>query len=259
MTEQEWLACTDPEPMLEFLRDATGRKLRLFACACCRHTAFFREDEWKRLEEHAARWQSRVYERLERLFQPRWPSNMGTAVEWAKAGADLARRAADLAEQVADGLGDLAELRALFPADDREEMEYCYAGGADAARAAKSSAYLARHCARYVTTRSYPPGARFRSPSEPDYERERSAQSDLLRDIFGNPFRPVAADPSWLTSTVVELAHGVYAEKAFDRLPILADALQDAGCEQPDILAHCRQPDEHVRGCWPVDALLGKG
>jgi hypothetical protein len=83
-------------------------------------------------------------------------------------------------------------------------------------------------------------------------------QSLFLRDIFGNPFRPVAVDPGWLTSSVVELARGIYDQKAFDRLPILADALQDAGCDHPDVLAHCRGPGPHVRGCWVVDLVLGK-
>jgi len=81
----------------------------------------------------------------------------------------------------------------------------------------------------------------------------RAVQADFVRDIFGNHFRPVATDPAWLTSTVIALAHGIYDEKAFDRLPILADALQDAGCDNDDVLNHCRQPGEHVRGCWVVD------
>jgi hypothetical protein len=88
--------------------------------------------------------------------------------------------------------------------------------------------------------------------------QEISAQTDLLREIIGNPFRPVAVDSAWLTSDVVALATGIYAEKAFDRMPILADALQDAGCENEDILTHCRGPGPHVRGCWVVDRLLGK-
>jgi hypothetical protein len=83
-------------------------------------------------------------------------------------------------------------------------------------------------------------------------------QLHLLRDIFGNPFRPVAVDPDWLTPTVVDLARGVYDAKAFDRLPVLADALEDAGCGHPDVLAHCRGPGPHVRGCWVVDLVLGK-
>ncbi|MBP3959984.1 hypothetical protein J8F10_32485 [Gemmata sp. G18] len=80
-----------------------------------------------------------------------------------------------------------------------------------------------------------------------------------MRELFGNPFRPVALVPVWLTSTVRALAEGIYQERAFDRMPILADALQDAGCDNEDILTHCRQPGEHVRGCWVVDLVLGKG
>jgi hypothetical protein len=88
--------------------------------------------------------------------------------------------------------------------------------------------------------------------------QEKAAQCMLIRDIFGNPFRSIALNPSWLTSTVLALAQGIYAEKAFDRMPILADALQDAGCDNEDILNHCRGPGPHVRGCWVVDLLLGK-
>jgi hypothetical protein len=88
---------------------------------------------------------------------------------------------------------------------------------------------------------------------------ESSAQADLLRDIFGNPFRPVVLDPAWLSSDVLALARGIYDERAFDRMPILADALQDAGCDNEDILTHCRDTSlTHVRGCWVVDLLLGK-
>src|SRR5262249_11989426 len=82
---------------------------------------------------------------------------------------------------------------------------------------------------------------------------ESAAETHTVRCIFGNPFRHVAVDPSWLTSTVVTLAAGINAERAFDRLPILADALQDAGCDNPEVLAHCRGPGPHVRGCWVVD------
>jgi hypothetical protein len=79
-----------------------------------------------------------------------------------------------------------------------------------------------------------------------------------LLDIFGNPFRPVAHNPTWLTSTAVSLAGGIYADRAFDRLPILADALEDAGCSDEAILGHLRGPGPHVAGCWAVDLILGK-
>jgi hypothetical protein len=88
------------------------------------------------------------------------------------------------------------------------------------------------------------------------YPEEEEAQSKLIRCIFGNPFRRITLSPSWLTATVHSLATGIYTEKAFDRMPVLADALQDAGCANEDILNHCRQPGEHCRGCWVVDLLL---
>jgi hypothetical protein len=89
--------------------------------------------------------------------------------------------------------------------------------------------------------------------------RDRVQQGEfLLRECFGNPFRPVSIAPAWRTSDVMLLAGGIYDEKAFDRMPILADALQDAGCNSDEMLNHCRAPGEHVRGCWVLDAVLGK-
>ncbi|WP_246523022.1 hypothetical protein [Gemmata palustris] len=87
---------------------------------------------------------------------------------------------------------------------------------------------------------------------------EQAAQATLLLDIFGNPFRPIALESEWLTSTVLALAEGIYQDRAFDRMPILADALQDAGCDSDDVLTHCRGPGPHVRGCWVVDVLTGR-
>ena len=85
-----------------------------------------------------------------------------------------------------------------------------------------------------------------------------AAECGLIRCVFGNPFRPVAVDPSWLTSTVVALAEGIYADRAFDRMPILADALMDAGCDNDDVLTHSRGDGPHVRGCWVVDLVTGR-
>jgi hypothetical protein len=85
------------------------------------------------------------------------------------------------------------------------------------------------------------------------------ARPILFREIFGNPFRPVAFNPAWRTTDVMLLARGSYDEKAFDRMPILADALQDAGCDSEDILHHLRDATAtHVRGCWALDLVLGK-
>jgi hypothetical protein len=93
----------------------------------------------------------------------------------------------------------------------------------------------------------------------PRVSRGQKHSPPLIRDIFGNPFRPVAFDPAWRTSDVTLLARGIYEEKAFDRMPILADALQEAGCEVADLLDHLRDRKQtHVRGCWALDLVLGK-
>jgi hypothetical protein len=93
------------------------------------------------------------------------------------------------------------------------------------------------------------------------HQAELSLQADLARCIFGNPFRPVAVDGAWARwngGTVARLARAIYDGRAFDRLPMLADALEEAGCAERAILGHCRSGGPHARGCRVVDALLGK-
>ena len=102
--------------------------------------------------------------------------------------------------------------------------------------------------------------------------RVRRQMCELFREVIGNPFRPWKAVPDFLGGGVVQpdgrtvrltdaarrLAQGIQADQAFDRLPILADALEEAGFTDPELLAHCRQPAGHVRGCWALDVALGK-
>ena len=92
--------------------------------------------------------------------------------------------------------------------------------------------------------------------------REPTAQAVLLRCIIGNPFRPPPPLPPAVLAcnngTVPRIAEAIYEQRAFQRLPILADALLDAGCDNEDIIQHCRSPGPHVRGCWAVDLILGK-
>jgi hypothetical protein len=84
-------------------------------------------------------------------------------------------------------------------------------------------------------------------------------QCGIIRDIFGNPFRPVVFAPQWRSDTAVSLAKHIYEARDFAQMPILADALQDAGCDNADVLIHCRDANQiHVRGCWVVDGVLGK-
>ena len=93
---------------------------------------------------------------------------------------------------------------------------------------------------------------------EEDDTRRVECQSHALRDILGNPFLSVSLDRTWLTPVVAALVMTIYQERRFERLPKLADALEDAGCDNADILSHLRGPGPHVRGCWVVDLLLGK-
>ena len=87
---------------------------------------------------------------------------------------------------------------------------------------------------------------------------ERHDQARLMRCIFGNPFRSKTVDVRWLDPAVVSLARAIYEGRAFDRLPILAEALEANKCDDSDVLTHCRGEGPHIRGCWVIDALLGK-
>jgi hypothetical protein len=89
--------------------------------------------------------------------------------------------------------------------------------------------------------------------------RLQRVHADLIRCIFGNPFREAAFDPAWRTSAAVALATQMYESRDFGSMAILADALEDAGCDSDDVIAHCRDPKGcHARGCWVVDRVLGK-
>jgi hypothetical protein len=227
MTEVEWLVSKDPQRMLEFLGGkASDRKLRLFGVACCRRI-------WKLLPNNRCR----------------------TAVQAAEAFADgmIGVEKLRKAERVGEYYGydepqDLPEERLLYHiggaifqlCQDRIATRVVAHASADAV----SYSALAAGVDRF-----------FANDAKDD---ESAAQSRLICCIFGNPFRPITIVQSSLTSTARSLAQAIYDDRAFDRLPILADALEDAGCTDQDILNHCRQPGEHVRGCWVVDLLLGK-
>jgi hypothetical protein len=91
-----------------------------------------------------------------------------------------------------------------------------------------------------------------------EYQAVQASQAELMRCILDNPYGIVTVDPSWRSSTVFALTQTAYRDRAFDHLPILADALEDSGCTNQEILAHCRGPGPHARGCWVLDLLLGK-
>jgi hypothetical protein len=185
-----------PLRMLAFLRDsgqASERKLRLFASACCR------------LDRHG--------------------NFSGLVV-------------LDHAEDAADGLLPLGEARRL-----EAIVRRLFTDSWTLAPAAELFGAVRRLLA--------PGGLRGR-PHE---------QAALVRCLFRHTSRSTVLDPAWLAwdgGTVVKLAQTIYDERAFAQLPILGDALEEAGCAEEALLEHCRQPGLHARGCWVVDALLGK-
>jgi hypothetical protein len=248
MDEGQWLACEDPRPMLEYLTGrASDRKLRLFACACCRRIWHLLTDE-------------------------------------------RSRRAVDVAEAFADGAAGEGELEAAriearaavrltagrdYPSSYQRGVAQTAAeaaAGVTGKKVAKVACTLARAAAEAAAGEAGLEGAR-----GGNYARARAAklaaESDghraLLAECFGPlPFRPVAISPAWLSwsgGLVIRLAQDAYEERHLpagtldnERLAVLADALEEAGCTEETILGHLRGGGDHVRGCWVIDLLLGE-
>jgi hypothetical protein len=251
MNEQEWVECADPQTVLEFLRGkASERKLRLFACACCR------------------RFQTGVAA----------GGHTGAAVEAAERFADGACSESELRVARAGAIQEVIQLREWVPFESADKdllaiseaaVEATRVGWVRKKRAAWHAA-----CGAAAMTQQAAWEAPWDAPeSKPDWglpwalhqeiarAGERLVQVGLVRCIFGNPFRPVSIPPAvlaWNDGTIPRLAQAIYDERSFDPLPILADALEEAGCTNQDILAHCRQSRVHCRGCWVVDSILGK-
>lgn len=235
MTEAEWLHADKPPGLLlgvlqgNFRRQITDRRLRLFICGCVRQ-----------LPEHL------------------WQDDFSSLVDYAESFADGSISLDDV--NAFRGRGEPRH------SDDRStRFKQCLQERLLAGRkllwtmAAAQATDVVAFRGRFTLGRGGNLSSilRAQSQSQPMMEGRRFISS-IVRDIFGNPFRLVPVSPSWLTSTVVALATGMYQERAFDRMPILADALQDAGCDNEDILSHCRSEGPHVRGCWVVDLLTGR-
>jgi hypothetical protein len=222
MTEAEWLACANPQKMLNYLGErVSDRKVRLFVVACCRRNWDWMTDE-------------------------------------------TLRRAVETAEAFADGKASQKKRGAAYSAARRRAAQL---GGCVPFATSLCAVRGLRFWVHTAWYQSIPGSYDLRGvtkvrPPARDRKEETARLADLLRDLVGNPFRHVLLRPSWLRwqgGVVPNLAAGIYEERAFDRLPILADALEEAGCTNSDILGHCRGPGEHVRGCWAVDLILGKG
>jgi hypothetical protein len=235
VTEADWLNATDSRPMLDYLRGKAGdRKLRLFAVAWCRHG-------WH------------------------WFTN------------GHSRRAVEVSEDYADGLATEAELRF---ASELARHQIQSAGP----RALPRSIPAVRHLGLHAAVTASASDARVATGvanwwwgtarKRADYDELDSLEGrqrvTLLRDIFGNPFRPAPAlDHSWLAwndFTAARLARSAYDERSLPsgtlepaRLSLVADALEDAGCFDAAVLGHMRGPGPHWRGCWALDLVLAKG
>jgi hypothetical protein len=231
VTEEQWLAgATNPTWMVNAIRDkVTPRKLRLFAVACVR------------------------------LFLP------GAR----DAYRDEAARAVGIAERFAEGIASADELEAAYRESRpfmAPETDLVYAVHDACNPDARVAAVDITGSATRVAVGNWldaHPGSRYRSPEASAAERSESVrQAALARCIFGNPFRPATVAPGWLTwhdGVVRQIAQAIYDEAGFDRLAILADSLEDAGCTDEGWLAHCREAVVHGRGCWVVDLILEKG
>ncbi|HYT90402.1 MAG TPA: hypothetical protein VEL76_16980 [Gemmataceae bacterium] len=229
MTAREWSAATDLSLMLNALRGrVSDRKLRLFAVACCRHI-------WELLPD------------------------------------ERSRSAVEVAEQYADGLASQRERgaarAAALGAAGRYNRKEAWAAYWTASYNLGESLWNACEAAVEATARAAASAAAGGTSAEQvaawDAARAAGArhQTTLLREILGDPDRRVTVDPSWLTwngGLVRDLARTVYDERRFEDLPIVADALEEAGCTDAALLAHCRSAAPHVRGCWALDILLGK-
>jgi hypothetical protein len=238
MTEAEWLECGDPELMLAFLRGrASERKQRLFASACCRRIWHLMEDERSRnAVEVAERYAEGLVGvgKLRAAYELAYEAYMDDGIDGDSIEEVIARIAVNLT--VVD-IGEVAT-SATEAADAKAHVTVYGLGESDVdTTETTQAAYSAERFA------------------------ERAVLCCYLRCIFGNPFQLISFDASmlaWNDSAIPKLAESIYDDRAFDRLPLLADALEDAGCDDIDILSHCRTPGEHVRGCWVVDLLLGK-
>ena len=245
MTEAEWVASTDPTSMLKFLRgQASDRKLRLYFCGGCRQIAhlFYGPQSLAAVE---------VAERFvdgkasgEELGEAAWNAESPTfGFEFTKEGLS------DSSPATTRAITRLVEMGAIHESGlSRTEWQV--------QNAVKERLLAAAELAYFCAFRS-------RGGSESDWgvkfiSRVAWPGRWLCDCVFGNPFLQITLNTLWLMPNVVALAQAIYDERAFDRLPILAAALKEAGCDDADILTHCRSPGPHVRGCWVVDLLLGK-
>jgi hypothetical protein len=238
MTEAEWNSCTEPQIMLRLLRysgTASERKLRLFAVACCRRI-------WHLLPDQECREAVRVAESFAE----------------GKATTEVLREVEGAGASYYDYREDVPQERLAY-----------HAGGAifQLGQEALASDMVANAASGAVACSALDAGGDRRA-ADVSRHGESAAQCCLLRDIVGNPFRAAHLDLVWLCwsgGLIPKLAQAAYDERRLpegtldnSQLAVLADALEDAGCADAELLAHLRSPAVHVRGCFAVDLLLGR-
>jgi hypothetical protein len=232
MNEAEWLTCNDPLAMLEFIAGtATDRKLRLFMVDACRRC-------WHLLADKPYRSAVDVAE----CFAER----LANADELASAHA-VAYRVALHGEE--GGYSGPLWWAGWFANPYGGALGNADSPDAPAVLAASASMPDAHAAAALCVPWAAALGV------------DTNVQATVLRDVVHAPYRAIHWKASWRwwnAGIAVKLAQAIYADRAFDRLPVLADALEEAGCTDADILTHCRQSGEHVRGCWVVDLILGR-
>ena len=242
MNEQTWLTVSRPLSLLWVLarlnrrlqRPTDARKLRFFAFSCCRFA-----------------WPAVTDERSRR------------AIEIAELHAVNSATQSQLNDAVSNAYAARCEAQMA-----REELFAASAPHIDRARAAGLSAVIATHVTWSAAANGFYDGMLAQTRDALGFRMMLDAKGNqiltgemcrALRDIFGNPFRSPRFSSVWRTSTAVALAEQMYQSRDFGAMPVLADALQDAGCDNETILNHCRDTLAlHVRGCWVVDLLLGK-
>jgi hypothetical protein len=219
MTEAEWLGTGEPAELIDQLAGATPRKRRLFCVACC-----------------------------QRVITP--------------SHAPVLRNALAVAEEFADANASRSALLSAgrqVRVHRRQSVQgrgsYSLSDLSPEAEAVGALCKPGSGCDPHTILAWI---SQFKGMGSEADRKEQVAQRVLLRDVFGNPFRPVSFSPEWRTDTVLALARQIYESRDSDVMPILADALQDAGCGIADILDHCGGTKLHVRGCWVVDLVLGK-
>jgi hypothetical protein len=250
VTEAQWLACEDPEAMLAFLRGrASERKLRLFACACCRKIS-----ELIGRTRHGLRAVAAGEQMADGLLPAEGASDLPSQLwnegfAWIERDGHAARLLRDYVLYHAAFAAIVSvQKRLRCPGTTREDFEVSVLD------ASLHAAHAVAHAERSGDE----------DPTRDEIvERERDGHARLLREIFGNPFATL--DPAWRTPDVLDLAQAAYDERHLPagtldaaRLAVLADALEEAGCSDGAMLCHLREPGTHVRGCWVVDLILNR-